>query len=85
MGMERNIPIQQLSSWANLVSLVSFDQDSTLTAATIRAQLGQQGMSIGSLDGLIAETAVALQATLVTHNVREFSRIAGLALSDWYW
>jgi tRNA(fMet)-specific endonuclease VapC len=50
----------------------------------IRAQLEQQGMPIGSLDVLIAGTAVTLQATLVTHNVREFSRVSGLAIADWY-
>ena len=47
-----------------------------MSAATIRAQLEQQGTPIGPMDILIAGTAVSLQATLVTHNVREFSRIS---------
>jgi tRNA(fMet)-specific endonuclease VapC len=55
-----------------------------MSAATIRAQLEQQGTPIGPMDILIAGTAVSLQATLVTHNVREFSRISGLAIADWY-
>jgi tRNA(fMet)-specific endonuclease VapC len=55
-----------------------------LAAATIRAQLEQQGTPIGSIDVLIAGTAMAIQATLVTHNVKEFSRVAGLTISDWY-
>jgi tRNA(fMet)-specific endonuclease VapC len=36
------------------------------------------------LDVLIAETALAHEATLVTHNVREFSRVEGLKIVDWY-
>ncbi|MEH1997356.1 hypothetical protein [Nostoc sp.] len=40
---------------------------------------------------LIAGIAIALQSTLVTHNVNKFSRVAGLTMSttgyayaDWY-
>ena len=55
-----------------------------IAAATIRALMEQQGTPIGPMDVLIAGTAVSLQATLVTHNVREFSRIPGLAIADWY-
>ncbi|TAD92364.1 MAG: VapC toxin family PIN domain ribonuclease, partial [Oscillatoriales cyanobacterium] len=36
------------------------------------------------MDVLIAGTALALQATLVTHNVKEFARVSGLAIADWY-
>ena len=75
---------QQLQQLLSRVNVVPFDRVMALTAATIRAQLEQQGMSIGSLDVLIAGTAVALQATLVTHNVKEFSRVEGLAIADWY-
>jgi len=32
---------------------------------------------------LIAAIALANQATLVTHNTREFSRVAGLKIEDW--
>jgi tRNA(fMet)-specific endonuclease VapC len=36
------------------------------------------------IDTLIAGTAVAHSATLVTHNTKEFSRVRGLRLLDWY-
>ncbi|WP_256090971.1 hypothetical protein [Nostoc sp. KVJ20] len=49
-------------------------------AAKIRTQLDKQGTPIGPMDILIAGIAIALQATLVTHNVNEFSRVAGLAI-----
>lgn len=76
--------IQQLQQLLSKVHQVDFDCDMAIAAATIRAQLEQQGTPIGPMDILIAGTAVSLQATLVTHNVSEFSRIPGLAIADWY-
>jgi tRNA(fMet)-specific endonuclease VapC len=43
--------------------------------------LGQQ---IGPFDILIAGTALAHGAILVTHNVGEFGRIQNLRIEDWY-
>jgi tRNA(fMet)-specific endonuclease VapC len=76
--------INQLQQLLSQVIQVDFNRDMALSAATIRAQLEQQGTPIGPMDVLIAGTAVSLQATLVTHNVREFSRIPGLSIADWY-
>lgn len=35
------------------------------------------------MDMMIAAHALALDATLVTHNTREFARVKGLRLEDW--
>ncbi|MEG4022309.1 type II toxin-antitoxin system VapC family toxin [Microcoleus sp. S13C4] len=75
---------QQLQEFLSRVNVIPFDRDAALAAATIRAQLEQQGTPIGPIDVLIAGTALALQATLVTHNVNEFSRVSDLAIADWY-
>lgn len=75
---------QQLQQLLSRVNLVPFDSDSAVAAATIRAQLEQQGTPIGPIDVSIAGTATSLQATLITHNVKEFSRVSGLAIADWY-
>ncbi|MEG4046812.1 type II toxin-antitoxin system VapC family toxin [Microcoleus sp. Pol17_C1] len=75
---------QQLQQFLSRVNVIPFDRDAALAAATIRAQLEQQGTPIGPIDVLIAGTAVALQATLLTHNVNEFSRVSELAIADWY-
>jgi len=48
----------------------------------IRADLRTRGTPIGGNDLLIAATALAHDAVLVTHNTREFSRVAGLRLED---
>ena len=45
--------------------------------------LRRAGTPIGANDLWIACHALALEATLVTHNLREFSRIRGLSLVDW--
>jgi tRNA(fMet)-specific endonuclease VapC len=75
---------QQLQQFLSRVNVVPFDRDCAVAAATIRAQLEQQGTPIGPIDVLIAGTALAFQATLITHNVKEFSRVSGLAIADWY-
>jgi tRNA(fMet)-specific endonuclease VapC len=49
----------------------------------IRVSLEKQGMPIGPYDMLIAAIAIANSVSLVTHNTREFSRIAGLSIVDW--
>ena len=45
--------------------------------------LRRAGTPIGANDLWIASHALALGATLVTHNLREFSRVNGLTLVDW--
>ena len=41
-------------------------------------------MLIGPYDTLIAGTAMAHQATLVTRNTKEFGRIGKLQVENWY-
>ena len=47
------------------------------------ARLRAAGTPISGNDLWIAAHALALGATLVTHNVKEFRRIRGLSLDDW--
>lgn len=46
-------------------------------------RLKEAGTPIGANDLWIACHALAEDATLVTHNTREFQRVAGLRLQDW--
>ena len=50
----------------------------------IRTALERVGQPIGQNDLLIAAHARALDATLVTGNLREFRRVPGLAVEDWH-
>ena len=49
----------------------------------VRALLRRQGMLIGPNDLWIAAHALALDATLVTSNTREFERVPNLAVENW--
>jgi len=60
-----------------------FDDSCAQHYARIRQALAAIGQPIGPNDLLIAAIALANGLTLVTHNVAEFSRIAGLAIEDW--
>lgn len=46
-------------------------------------RLKDNGTPIGANDLWIACHALAEDATLVTHNTREFNRVAGLKIEDW--
>lgn len=48
--------------------------------ARTRATLRQQGQMIPDMDLLIASTALAADLTLITRNLRHFTRIPGLQL-----
>ncbi len=60
-----------------------FDDVAHAAAARIRAELARSGIPIGPYDVLIAAIALSNQLTLVTHNTKEFGRVAGLAIEDW--
>ena len=49
----------------------------------IRYVLEKAGKTIGPLDMLIAAHALAMDATLITNNTREFRRVPGLRVEDW--
>jgi tRNA(fMet)-specific endonuclease VapC len=49
----------------------------------LRTELKKKGRPIGSYDLIIAAHALSLGLTLVTNNVREFSRVEGLRLDNW--
>ena len=66
------------------VEVVPFDARAAEAAAGIRTALEQSGSLIGPIDIQIASVALSRGAVLVTHNTREFERVAGLLLQDWY-
>jgi tRNA(fMet)-specific endonuclease VapC len=68
---------------AGPVNLLPFEFDDAKMAGRLRASLESSGKPIGASDVLIAGQALRHQLILVTANVREFSRIKGLAWEDW--
>ncbi len=60
-----------------------FTREDAAHYARLRSCLEKQGKGIGPIDTLIAAQALRLGATIITHNVREFSRVPGLKIEDW--
>jgi len=75
--------LQLLNRFFAPLSSLPFDDRCAEEYGVIRADLSSQGKIIGPNDLLIAATAKAYDATLITHNTNEFSRITGLRLEDW--
>jgi tRNA(fMet)-specific endonuclease VapC len=65
------------------LEVLPLDKESDRRYAEIRSHLEQRGRPIGPNDLLIAAHALALDLTLVTNNVEEFSRVPGLNLENW--
>ncbi len=75
---------QQLNDLVSIISVMPFGTEEAKTAAIVRARLEQQGTPIGPYDVLIAATALTHKKILVTNNQKEFSRVKGLRLENWY-
>ena len=60
-----------------------FDRGAAEAYARLRLELERAGRLIGERDLQIASTAVARRLIVVTRNVSEFGRVAGLAVEDW--
>lgn len=75
--------LQRLTLFFSPLASLPFDDRCAETYAMIRLDLSAQGKLIGPNDLMIAAIARTHDATLVTRNVSEFGRVAGLRLEDW--
>jgi tRNA(fMet)-specific endonuclease VapC len=75
---------KQLESLVSRIAVLPFASKEAEVAARIRAELENLGTPIGPYDTLIAGIALSSNATLITHNTKEFSRVEGLSLKDWF-
>lgn len=60
-----------------------FTSEAAITYGNLCAKLEQMGRIIGANDLLIAAHAIAEDAVLVTDNMGEFTRVAGLKTRNW--
>jgi tRNA(fMet)-specific endonuclease VapC len=74
---------QALQQFLLPLVIADFDEQAAIAYGEVRAVLEAQGTPIGPLDTLIAAQAIGLDVTLVTNNVREFSRVQGLRFENW--
>lgn len=73
---------KQQQFFAPFISL-PFDDIAAGYFGEVRAELERLGTPIGAYDLQIAAIALANNLTLVTANVREFSRVRNLKIEDW--
>jgi tRNA(fMet)-specific endonuclease VapC len=63
--------------------ILPFESPMETVYARVRTRLEAAGQPIGGNDLLIAAQALALDLAVVTDNLGEFSRVAGLACENW--
>ena len=84
--MKSNNPTRTLALQEEFLSCflsLPFDDAAAIAFGRIRARLAALGTPIGPYDLQIAAIALTNDLTLVTHNIREFSRVRGLRIEDW--
>ncbi|MGH9389209.1 MAG: PIN domain-containing protein [Vicinamibacteria bacterium] len=85
-GLARNPALRigpAVEAFLEGIDVLPLTSDSARHYARIRADLEARGTPIGPLDLMIASHALALRATLVTTDLSEFRRVAGLRSEDW--
>ena len=65
------------------MEILGFDVEAADCYGKIRADLEKKGTPIGPLNMMIAGHAQSLGYTVVTNNVKEFSRVNALRLENW--
>jgi tRNA(fMet)-specific endonuclease VapC len=74
---------REVERFAARLEVLDFDAAAAAHAADIRAALEREGRMIGGYDLLIAGHARSRGLVVVTGNLGEFSRVAGLRCEDW--
>lgn len=65
------------------LEVIAFDDNAAVFYGNLRAQLEKKGQPIGCMDLMIAAHVKSLQLTLVTNNLKEFSKVSELLLENW--
>jgi tRNA(fMet)-specific endonuclease VapC len=80
----RDVLLRRLEErvWPN-VRILPFDRAAGETYGRLRAELEFAGTLLSEPDLRIAAIALTHNLTLVTGNVRHFSRVSGLRVEDW--
>jgi tRNA(fMet)-specific endonuclease VapC len=74
---------QRVEQLLDTLTVLPLDEPADEHYADIRAELELAGTPIGSHDLFIAAHARSRDMTLITHNMREFTRVPGLRVEDW--
>lgn len=73
----------KLENFLSKFPILDWDQEAAWVYGNVRKTLEAKGQRIGERDLLLACQALAMDATMVTNNTREFERVEGLKLENW--
>ncbi len=82
-GVTKDRHLKTLEDFVIGLTILPFTSSSSACSAEVRESLAAKGTPIGPLDTLIAGHALEHELTLVSGNIREFSRVEGLLLENW--
>ena len=86
-GVEKSAAVEKnrlaLSMLLANMEILDFDVEAADCYGKIRADLEKKGRPIGPLDMMIAGHGQSLGYTVVTNNVKEFSRVTALRIENW--
>lgn len=87
-GMAKSVNSTLMARYLHEICLrytvLDFDQAAARQAGQVRAHLQSLGTPIGPYDMQVAGVALSQNLTLVTRNTREFIRVPGLRLENWF-
>ena len=75
--------LEKLYRLVDIVQVVPFDIECARIFGTIKSRLRSLGKPTGEVDALIAATAMAHEAILITTNKEHFENIEGLKVEIW--
>jgi len=74
----------QLEGILSALEIAPLEEPADRHYGGLRSYLEKQGEIIGPNDLLIASHALALECVVITANVKEFSRVPGLVVENWF-
>jgi tRNA(fMet)-specific endonuclease VapC len=86
-GVSKSISLRSkvvLEQFLEPITLLDFDVAAAQRFGELRAALERKGTPIGPFDMQIAAHALSLGATLVSNNLKEFRKVKGLKLENWF-
>lgn len=74
---------RNVNAYCNLVPICEWTREAAETYAEMRVELEKHGTPVGSMDMLIAASAIAEGAILITNNIAHFLKIGKLRVENW--
>ncbi|NMA47254.1 MAG: type II toxin-antitoxin system VapC family toxin [Lentisphaerae bacterium] len=74
---------QNVKAYCDLLPIRDWTMEAAKAYARIRLETEAKGTPLGAMDMLIAASAIAEGAVLVTNNIAHFSKVSELKIENW--